>query len=238
MNNFLSEVELYFSGQPAVGNLISIEGEECHHITNVMRHQFGDLLYVTDGKGTIYKSTISLIEKRKLVVTIIESTKYENSFSNVWFCVPRLKSSDRFEFALEKSVELGITNFIVFDSKRTVAKGEKIERWEKIAMAAMKQSLRAWLPNIQFIKSINEIEKLNGKKILFDQNASISLRQFLSKNHQSPITNNYFIFGPEGGIDNGEWRIEDLELIRITENRLRTETAVVSAASVMASAKL
>lgn len=232
---FLSEVELYYTNQPAVGNLISIEGEECHHIINVMRHKIDDIIYVTDGKGTIHKSTISVIEKNKVVAAIVESTRYDNKFSNVWFCVPRLKSADRFEFALEKSVELGITNFIVFDSQRTVAKGEKIERWEKILLAAMKQSLRVWLPIIQYVKSINEIVKLKGTKILFDQNAEQTFQQFLSANNQSLIANHYFIFGPEGGFTNEECRVLNEELkVRLTENRLRSETAIVTAASILA----
>ena len=233
---FLSEVELYYTNKPIVGNHIPVEGEECHHITKVMRHKIDDILYVTDGKGTIHKSTISVIEKKKVVAAIDESTKYDNKFSNVWFCVPRLKSADRFEFALEKSVELGITNFIVFDSQRTVAKGEKIERWEKILLAAMKQSLRAWLPKIQYVKSINEILKLDGTKILFDQNAEQSFQQYLLANDQELNANSYFfIFGPEGGFTNEECRVMNEELtVRLTENRLRTETAIVTAASILA----
>ena len=241
---FLSEVELYYSNQPAVGNTISIEGEECHHITNVMRHKIDDILYITDGKGTIHKSTLSVIEKKKVIAAFTESIKYDNKFSNVWFCIPRLKSADRFEFALEKCVELGITNYIVFDSKRTVAKGEKIDRWEKILLAAMKQSLRAWLPKVQYVKSINETIKLNGTKILFDQNAQQTFQSFLSTLNSQPclpagrfsIHNYYFIFGPEGGFTNEECRMLNEEFaLRLTESRLRSETAIVTAASLLTS---
>ena len=232
---FLSEVELYYSGNAAVDNKISIEGDECHHLTNVMRHKVDDILYVADGRGSIHKSVISGVEKNKVTVTVKETIKFENGFSNIWFCIPRLKNPDRFEFAIEKSVEPGITNFIVFDSKRTVAKGAKIERWEKILMAAMKQSLRAWLPQIQYVKSVNEIMKLEGTKVLFDQNAEETFRNSLLTNQQTPATNRYFIFGPEGGFDNSELKMESLELIRLTENRLRSETAVVTAAAILAS---
>lgn len=246
---FLSDVELYFTQQPVDGNLISIDGEESHHILNVMRHKIDDILYVTDGKGTIYKVTIAVIEKKKLIASILESTKYENKFSNIWFCIPRLKSANRLEFALEKSVELGITNFLVFDSQRSVAKGEKIERWEKILLAAMKQSLRAWLPKIGHVKSVNEIAKLDGTKILFDQNAESTFHSFLSTLNQSTAEQDaslpighpqlFFIFGPEGGFSNEECRVLSEELkIRLTENRLRSETAIVTAASMLALLKL
>ena len=241
MSNFLSEVELYYTNKLIVGNHIPIENEECHHISNVMRHNVGDSIYVTDGFGTIYKSSISSIEKKKVVADIIESTKYENKLAGIWFCIPRLKSADRFEYALEKAVELGITNFIVFDSTRTVAKGEKIERWEKILIAAMKQSLRAWLPKVSYVKNISEIFKLAGTKILFDQNANQTLNSFLPIiNSKFAISNYFFIFGPEGGFTEDELGLsteggmENSELrIRLTENRLRSETAIVTAASLL-----
>jgi 16S rRNA (uracil1498-N3)-methyltransferase len=200
-----------------------------------MRHKVGDSIYVTDGYGTIYQSSISSIEKRNVIAEVVESTRYENKFAGIWFCIPRLKSADRFEYALEKSVELGITNFIIFDSTRTVAKGEKIERWEKILIAAMKQSLRAWLPKIQYVKSINEIVKLKGTKILFDQNAEQSFQQYLLANGKELNANSYFfIFGPEGGFASEECRVLNEELtVRLTENRLRSETAIVTAASLL-----
>ena len=75
---------------------------------------------------------------------------------NIFFCIPKLKYSDRFEFALEKCTELGITNFIIFDSERSIHKSDKKERWEKIVLSAMKQSLRSYLPNITVINSLIE----------------------------------------------------------------------------------
>jgi 16S rRNA (uracil1498-N3)-methyltransferase len=232
---FLSEVELYYTDRPKVGIQISIEGEECHHIINVMRHKIGDSIYITDGNGSIHQSSISSLEKKKVIVEIIDSTGYENKFSSICFCIPRLKSADRLEFALEKSVELGITNFIVFDSTRTVAKGEKIERWEKILISAMKQSLRAWLPKISYAKNLSEIYNREGIKILFDQNAGQTMNSFLPILHsQFSIINCFFIFGPEGGFTEDELRISNLEYrIRLTENRLRSETAIVTAASIL-----
>ena len=246
---FLSDVELYYS-EKVRGKQIEITGEECHHIKDVMRHKVDDEIYVTDGLGTIYHSKILGISKNKIECQSFSSTQYENKLGKVTFCVPRMKSSDRFEFALEKSVELGITNFIVFESKRTIAKGEKIDRWQKVLTSAMKQSLRSWLPKISYAKSIGEIIKQNGTKILFDQNSDKTFQSIL--NSQLTIGNCFFIFGPEGGFEKGELRIDPLRLtscearngacadeggelqIRLTENRLRSETAIVTAASMLA----
>jgi 16S rRNA (uracil1498-N3)-methyltransferase len=230
---FLSDVELYFSVN-VNGNMIEVSGEEFHHIKDVMRHKVGDEIYITGGRGVIYKTEIERFAKESLSAKIISTTSYPNKFPNITFCIPRLKSADRFEFALEKCVELGITNFIVFDSQRTVAKGEKLDRWQKILTAAMKQSLRAWLPNVAYCKSVSEIMKLEGKKFFFDQNAEQTLSNYLSS-ESFVLSSSFLIFGPEGGFSEDELRIANGELrIKLTDNRLRSETAIVVAASILA----
>ncbi len=229
---FLSDVELYFSQDVSTDSIL-IRDEEFHHIKDVMRHKIGDEVFVTDGKGVIYKTEIERFEKKILSARIISTTSYSNKFSNITFCIPRLRSADRFEFALEKCVELGITNFIVFDSQRTVAKGEKIDRWQKILTAAMKQSLRAWLPSVKYCKSVKEIIESEGKKFFFDQNAEQTLSSIL--NSEFSINNCFFFFGPEGGFSEEELKIANGELrIKLTDNRLRSETAIVTASSIIA----
>ncbi len=232
--DFLSDVELYYSEAPVTNGEIQISGDEFHHINDVMRHQAGDRIYVTDGHGVIYLAEIKYSEKKKTVLEIKDSKNYRNKFQLIWFCIPRLKSADRFEFALEKCIELGITNFIVFDSKRSVAKGEKIDRWEKIAVAAMKQSLRSWKPQIKFVKTLSEIYSFEGEKILFDQKGERTLQQYITQNGAIFNGRKYFIFGPEGGLADEELGNPDAIKLRLTENRLRSETAVVSAAAVLA----
>jgi 16S rRNA (uracil1498-N3)-methyltransferase len=229
---FLSDVELYYS-KIVDNNSIRIIDDEFHHIKDVMRHNIGDDIYITDGKGNIYKTKIHGIHKNYLTAEIIHTVKYKNELSNYIFCIPRLKNSDRFEFALEKCVELGITNFIVFDSQRTIAKGEKLERWQKILISAMKQSLRAWLPTVTYSKSVFEIMKLEGKKICFDQNTDQSFTSIL--NSSFSIGNYYCLFGPEGGFSNDELKMMNEELkVKLTENRVRSETAIIVAATVLA----
>lgn len=232
---FLSDVELYYS-EKVSNDLIEVSGDECHHIKDVMRHKVGDEIYITDGRGAIYHSLIQKVLKSNIECRTLTARHYENKLGKVTFCIPRMKSSDRFEFALEKSVELGITNFIVFESQRTVARGEKLNRWQKVLISAMKQSLRAWLPTIRYEYKFDSIFSYPGNKILFDQNAEQSFSDWISLNDQSLLTNDhYFIFGPEGGFDKEELQIANCEWrIKLTENRLRSETAIVTAASMLA----
>ncbi len=83
-----------------------------------------------------------------------------------------LKNPDRLKFAFEKCVELGITNFILFSSRYTLSKKVNPEKFQKTTLAAMKQSLRAFLPQVASA-SFNEIIKFDGVKIIFDQNAKL-----------------------------------------------------------------
>jgi 16S rRNA (uracil1498-N3)-methyltransferase len=225
-----SNIELYYSPDGIINNEILIEGEDFNHIIKVMRHSERDILYITDGKGNIYESQINNIKKGSLSAESLKSYHYENVKNNSFFCIPKLKNSDRFEFALEKCVELGVTNFIIFESKRTISSGERTQRWNKILISAMKQSLRCYLPEIKIVKSVKEIFSLKGEKIVFEQNSSNKISRLII----IPDINYYFIFGPEGGLDKDELKLFNPENIyNLAENRLRTETAIIKAASLL-----
>jgi 16S rRNA (uracil1498-N3)-methyltransferase len=188
----------------------------------------GDEIYITNGKGEIFLTAVVNMNKNSLIASIKDILKYENIFSHITFCIPKLKSSDRFEFALEKCTELGITNFIVFDSERVMQKSSKIERWEKIILSAMKQSLRSYLPKIEVLNSVNDILNSNGRKILLEQNSHKHLSELKINNGEK----NFFIFGPEGGLTKQEMNSFD-EHYKLSDNRLRTETAVIKCASII-----
>jgi len=226
--NRLSNIELYYSSRKEISDeTISLTGNEFKHAVKVMRSKIGDAIYITNGAGLIFKTEILSIKKDKLSAKIIETIKTENKFVNIFFCIPKLKNPDRFKFAIEKCVELGVTNFIIFESKRTVAKGMNIIRWEKIALAAMKQSLRAYLPKIKLAKNLSDIAELNGEKIIFEQNAERKFQFDLEVDEK-----HYFIFGPEGGLTVDELKLFDTDLIySLSDHRLRSETAIVKAAS-------
>ena len=225
----LSDIELYYSSSKLVEiEKITLQGEELHHAVNVMRNSVGDLIHITDGEGTIYKSEIVEIKKINLIAAIEEKLIYENGAANIWFCIPVLKNPDRLKFSVEKCVELGITNFIVFTSKHTISKKINIEKLEKTILAAMKQSLRAFLPKISTSR-FDEIIKFPGTKILFDQKAkSVFDGDF---NLKEPT---YFLFGPEGGFDETEINsVRPENRFALSANRLRSETAIIKCASLI-----
>ncbi|MCL5029903.1 MAG: 16S rRNA (uracil(1498)-N(3))-methyltransferase [Bacteroidetes bacterium] len=230
-SDYLSNIELYYTTPNLCSdNEASIIGDDYQHITKVMRHKTGDQIFVTNGLGKIFIGGIKAIDKNSVTISVIQQKVYKNKFEKVFFCLPKLKSQERFEFALEKCTELGITNFIVFESARTVSKSKKIDRWDKIIISAMKQSLRSFKPIIISSNSLNEITEKEGEKIVFEQNSD---KNFLALNIDS-LKNYFFIFGPEGGLTEDELDLFDKKnIFRLADNRLRTETAVIKCASLL-----
>lgn len=225
----LSNIELYYTSKELIKeDQLILKGDEFHHSVNVMRNTIGDILHVTDGRGSIFTSKISSINENQLTAKIKDGRVFENKASNIWFCIPLLKNPDRLKFAFEKCVELGITNFILFKSRHTLSKKVKPEKFQKTVMAAMKQSLRAFLPQITSA-SFNEILQFDGAKILFDQNAKQVFDGRLISNSST-----YYLFGPEGGFDQTELEsVSQENRFSLTENRLRSETAIIKCASLL-----
>ena len=230
MSKSFSDIELYYTPDKNISkSTIFLNHDEYKHAVKVMRNSIGSTIYITNGTGSIFKCEIVSIEPNKLTATILEKYNSENRLRNIFICIPKLKNPARFKFALEKCAELGVVNFIVFESERTVSKGTNILRWEKILLSAMKQSLNSFKPNIQLINSLAEIAKLNGKKIIFEQNSD---QEFKFLNHSA--LDCYLIFGPEGGLTENELNLFDNKVIySLGDKRLRSETAIVKVASML-----
>jgi 16S rRNA (uracil1498-N3)-methyltransferase len=226
---YLSNKQLYYSSDSDY----TLTGEEAHHVIRVMRHRIDDKIFITDGNGFIRESRIISLEKEKITSVEIKNYKYQNEFKNLHFCIPILKNPDRLSFAIEKGVELGITNFIFYLSGVSVKKEIKLERYLKIGIAAMKQSLRAYAPSFQKIATF---EELNADYIYyFDQNGTtdLSFRKIANDNQT------VFIFGSESGFSNTEIDfLKDKKSLRLTQNRLRSETAIITAASILSTQSL
>ncbi len=222
----LSNIELFYS-QEIFDNIIQLKEDELFHCVNVFRKKNRDVIFVTDGKGKIFKSRIIEIRKDFLRSDVLEVFSFDNKTENLCICVPLLKNKDRFRFAIEKSVELGITRFIFFQSERTIAKNLDLGKIKKIMIESMKQSLRSYLPETEYFYSFKEMVNQirdNNNLFLFDLEC---LNKF-SKDLVNFEYKNYFIFGPEGGLDKNEISIlGDERVFNLSSARLRTETAIV-----------
>ena len=231
----LSNIELYSTKNKNIqSDHLTIDGDDVHHIAKVMRHKESDEIYVTDGDGNIYLIKISEILKNEIKGKILKTYRYTNELKNVTICLPLLKNHDRLEYALEKCTELGITNFIIYEAKRSTPKGMKIKRWEKLVHAAMKQSLQSFLPTISELNSFESLNELPGIKVMFEQNSDKSFVDFIIELESFQNENLILIFGPEGGLTEEEINsIDEKVICRLTMNRLRSETAITTAVSIL-----
>jgi len=236
---FLSDTELYYTTPDKIAKQdVVIVGEEVKHISQVMRNSIGDEIFITDGTGKIFRTSIKHISKGECIAGIIQIFEYSDPLKDFVVCIPRLKNNDKLELALEKCVELGITNILVFQSSRCIGRGSKSERWNKISIGAIKQSLRSFLPTIEFLDKFENFNNLSGIKIIFDQSGDILFKDYLSSNSNDNINadnkKKYLIFGPEGGLSEDEINlIKNKKVLKLNNNRLRSETAVINAASIL-----
>lgn len=226
---FLSDIELFFTDELSEKKII-MKNDDFIHCTKVFRYKTGDKVFVTDGNGKIYHCEISRIYKNELEAEILSYTEQKIKYPNIHFCIPILKNKDRFRFAFEKLIELGITNIIIYKAERSVKENFNLEKYKKIAIETIKQSLQANLPVIKSIGSLTELNSFEGNKIIFEQNSKVRFDcNMITKNDI-----NYFIFGPEGGLTDKEIiSLNDHKKFSLAENRLRTETAIIKVASVL-----
>ncbi|MGQ9644542.1 MAG: RsmE family RNA methyltransferase [Ignavibacterium sp.] len=226
---FLSDIELFFTDKVS-DNKIILRDDDFIHCIKVFRYKAGDKVFVTDGNGKIYHCEISRIYKNELQAEILSHIKQKIKYPNFHFCIPILKNKDRFRFAFEKLIELGITNIIIYKAERAISEKFNFDKYKKVAIETIKQSLQSNLPVIKSIGSLTELNSFEGNKIIFEQNAEIKFDSNMV--NKSDIC--YFIFGPEGGLTDKEINsINDHKKFSLAENRLRTETAIIKVASVL-----
>ncbi len=218
------------------GNHAILDKNDSGHLIRVLRKQKGDQVHFTDGKGNLYTGMIEIDDPKKCMIQIIE--KKENFEKRDYFlhlAVAPTKNLIRFEWLIEKATEIGIdeiTPIICNHSERKVIKTERLER---VALAAMKQSLKAWLPKINDAIGFNEFISLKQKAQKFIAYISPDVTNLLQDDYEKG-NNSIVLIGPEGDFD-----IEEIRLakeyrytpISLGKNRLRTETAGIVSCTII-----
>ncbi|TVZ28238.1 16S rRNA (uracil1498-N3)-methyltransferase [Gillisia sp. Hel_I_86] len=211
--------------------------EESKHIVKVLRKKEGDLLHVTNGKGFLFISELTLITAQQCIAKVIEVKKEEKPKYYLHMAVAPTKMNDRYEWFLEKATEIGvmeITPIICDHSERKVV---KLDRFERVLQSAMKQSLHFTLPKLNQPVRFSEFvtDTPEGSKFIAHCEAEIdkkSLQHSLALGEKCII-----LIGPEG-----DFSTEEIELakqhewnpVSLGNTRLRTETAAIVACHTVA----
>ncbi len=206
--------------------LFSLNEDESKHILKVLRLNKNDCIKITDGKGNLFICKIYQLQKKRCIVKISEKKHIKNTNNNLHIAIAPTKKIDRFEWFVEKAVEIGISEITPIICRYSERKKVKTERLEKIIIAAMKQSLKVYKPNINLPQKFeNFIKKNNNKNKYIAYCKATKLINSINSNK-----NILFLVGPEGGFADFEIDLaskNNFIPLKITNSRLRTETAAL-----------
>lgn len=213
-----------------IGEKYTLEESESKHCVRVLRYSKGDQLVMVDGKGGRYQAVITDPNPKRCAVEIFRAVpNFEKRNYRLHMAVAPTKNIDRFEWFLEKATEIGIDEITPLLCEHSERKQIKIDRLEKVMVAAMKQSLKAFLPKLNNLTNFDSFLKNTNFKNRFIAHCEEGEKPYLF-NVVEPKQNVLILIGPEGDFSLSEIgaALENgFREISLGSSRLRTETAGV-----------
>lgn len=223
----------FFTDRENIGEKIVLTGEDARHIGRVLRMAPGDEVTVCDKEGTDYYCKIDKITKEDVTLSVIKSEACPAELElkiTLYQCIPKAGKMDSI---IQKATELGAFEIVPVLSERCVAKGEKAERWQKIAYEAAKQCKRGVIPKVRNTLTFYEaIEELKEKELAFMPYEEAKDGKITYSGEKSAG----FIIGPEGGFSPDEVKKASdagIKICTLGKRILRTETAGSTVLSVL-----
>ncbi len=213
---------------------IVFDKEESRHIAKVLRKQEEDLLYLTNGKGLLFKVELINSNPKQCIASVIGVEMQEHLPYQLHLVVAPTKLNDRYEWFLEKATEIGVSEITPIICDHSERKVIKQERYEKKIQTALKQSLKTHLPILHPTVPFNEFiisQKESNNKLRFIAHCEDTNRHSLKSvlKSKQPVT---ILIGPEGDFSPREIALaKDAGFTPVTlgNSRLRTETAAIVA---------
>lgn len=220
---------------PDIATTPVLPESDSQHCVKVLRMQPGDELELTDGRGTLYRCRLLEAHHKRAVVEVIATQPLPLPWAyRLTIAVAPTKHLDRMEWLMEKLTEVGVNSFVPLLCDRSERRELKTERIEKIAVSAMKQSLKAVLPEIAPMTPVRRfITECTATSRFICHCDSDSERRLLTREIR-PGADTAILIGPEGDFTPAEVQLAlEHGFIPVTlgDNRLRTETAALFAAS-------
>ena len=213
-------------------NKITLEKEESRHIVRVLRLKEGSEIFITDGKGNLIKVEIVDANQNACEVKVLEKTKnHEKRSYYVHMAVAPTKNNDRYEWFLEKSTEIGIDEITPIIGQHSERKKIKLERFEKVILSGVKQSLKAYIPKINEAVKLKDFLKKDFDGDKFIAHCVEDDRKSL-KSELQPGRKYLVLIGPEGDFSKEEIALaleKGFTPVTLGNFRLRTETAALAA---------
>lgn len=222
--------QLFYAPDIAVTS--ELPEEESQHCVRVLRLKEGDPITLTDGKGFLYTAILANAHPKHCRVDITEQHRQTSLWNYIiHIAIAPTKNMDRMEWFVEKATEIGINTITCLRCRHSERREIKLQRLNKIAVSAMKQSQKTWLPQINEMIDFNTFisQKLDGDKMI--AHCAEDKKQLI-KDSYKPNSNALILIGPEGDFSSEEINAAlsaGFSPISLGKSRLRTETAALTA---------
>jgi 16S rRNA (uracil1498-N3)-methyltransferase len=240
----MKEIHYFYAPEAATSH--ELPPEEAAHAVRVLRLKEGDTIMLMDGQGSFYKAEVTMVSNKHCLYDILETIPQQPQWKGHFHLgIAPTKMMDRMEWMLEKVTEVGIDRLTLLDCQFSERHIVKLPRLEKIAVSAVKQSHKAWIPQLEgmvpfksFISAPRE-----GRKYIahcYEEIPRTYLFDELQKSSDLSPSAVTVLIGPEGdfSIDEVRQAVEaGFVSVHLGKSRLRTETAGLAAVMMMQLAK-
>lgn len=232
----MKEKRFYYDGQLSAQTTVELDGEEFHHLTNVMRARVNDKVCLFNGNGNFYFGEITEIAKKFATIQIERCEKSENEPKIQIDVFQALAKGDKLSLVMQKITELGASNLMLFESKfcDVKANSNKQERMDLVSISASKQCGRATIVKSFGIFNVQSVAKMvkdyDAFFVAYENEDGHTLVQSLLKNKEN-LKKVAIMIGAEGGFSEDEISLlknSGADIVSLGKRILRTETATIS----------
>jgi len=228
----MGNIRLFFSNSITIGMTDMLDKSQSHYLNKVMRVKENEFFSLFNNKGE-WEAKILKISKGLVEFEIIKQLRQKENTKDLWLAFSPIKSNYQ-NFMIQKATELGVTKFLPIIFERTIVRSINVERLKKIAIEASEQSNRINIPSIEQTQTLESFLNLNLVDLIFTDLNSTNKKIDKSKLTNKPTC---IIVGPEGDFSELEREkiltFKGVQTVKINENILRSETAVISAISIV-----
>ena len=228
----MSNIRLFFSNTLSVDTTDRLDKSQSHYLAKVMRIKESEVFSIFNQNGE-WEAKVLKISKGIVEFKTVKQLRKKESSKELWLAFSPIKSNYQ-NFMIQKATELGVTKFLPIIFDRTVVRKINNERLKKIVIEASEQSNRLNVPEIEKAQNLKNFLNSNSMDLIFTDLNSDNKKIDKSKLTDKPIC---IIIGPEGDFSEAEREeilsFKGVQSLKINENILRSETAVISAISII-----
>ena len=228
----MSNIRLFFSNTLSADTNDRLDKSQSHYLAKVMRIKESEVFSIFNQNGE-WEAKVLKISKGIVEFKTVKQLRKKESSKELWLAFSPIKSNYQ-NFMIQKATELGVTKFLPIIFDRTVVRKINNERLEKIVIEASEQSNRLNVPEIEKSQNLKNFLNSNSMDLIFTDLNSDNKKIEKSKLTDKPIC---IIIGPEGDFSEAEREeilsFKGVQSLKINENILRSETAVISAISII-----